>query len=199
MLIEHAGKSPRIHESAWVAPNATVAGDVEIGPDARVLFGAVISADGGPVRVGSGCVIMENAVLRGTSKYSLIVGDRVLVGPHAYLSGCTVGDEAFLATGTAVFNGAQVGRRAEVRVNGVVHLKTVLPDEAVVPIGWVAVGDPASILPPGRHDEIWAIQEPLDFPQEVFGVDRSPEMMTEIMTRYARGLSRHSADRIVQP
>jgi carbonic anhydrase/acetyltransferase-like protein (isoleucine patch superfamily) len=199
MLIEHGGKSPRIHESAWVAPTATVAGDVEIGPDTRVLFGAVLTADGGPVRVGRGCVIMENAVLRGTPKHALSMGDRVLVGPRAYLSGCTVGDEAFLATGTAVFNGARVGRRAEVRVNGVVHLKTVLPDEGLVPIGWVAIGDPVSIFPPDRHDEIWAIQEPLGFPEEVFGVDRSPDMMTEMMTRYARGLARHVADRIIEP
>jgi len=198
MLIEHAGQSPRIHPSAWVAPNATISGDVEIGPETRVLFGAVLSADGGPIQVGSRCVIMENAVLRGTPKHPLRIGDRVLVGPRAYLSGCTVEDEAFLATGSALLNGAQVGCRTEVRINGTVHLKTVLPDEALVPIGWVAVGDPASILPPNRHDEIWAIQEQLDFPKEIFGIDRSPDMMTEIMARYTRSLTRHTADRIIE-
>lgn len=148
MLIEHAGKSPRIHPSAWVAPNATVVGAVEIGPDSRVLFGAVLTAEGGPVRVGDQCVVMENAVLRGTARHPLTVGDRVLIGPRAYLSGCTVDDEVFLATGSTVFNGAHLGYRAEVRVNGTVHLKTVLGEGAVVPIGWVAVGDPAaSFLP----------------------------------------------------
>jgi carbonic anhydrase/acetyltransferase-like protein (isoleucine patch superfamily) len=197
MLIEHAGKSPRIHESAWVAPNATISGDVEIGPESRVLFGAVITADGGPIRVGSRCVIMENAVLRGTGRSPLAIGNRVLIGPRAYLSGCTVDDEAFLAAGTAIFNGARIGHRAEVRVNGTVHLNTVIPDGVLVPIGWVAVGNPASILPPDRHDDIWAIQEPLDFPSEVFGVDRSPEMMTEIMDRYSRSLGRHATDRII--
>ncbi len=199
MLVEHDGKSPRIHESAWVAPNAVVSGDVEIGSDTRVLFGAVLTADGGAVRVGSRCVIMENAVLRGTRKHPLVIGHRVLVGPRSYLSGCEVGDEAFLATGSTVFNGARIGRRAEVRVNGTVHLKTVLPDEALVPIGWVAVGDPASIVPPDRHDEIWAIQEPLDFPQEIFGVERSSDMMTEIMARYTRSLASHAEDRIIDP
>lgn len=199
MLIEHAGTSPRIHQSAWVAPSATISGDVEIGPETRVLFGAVLTTDGGPIRVGSQCVIMENAVLRGTSKHPLSIGDRVLVGPGAYLSGCTVEDEVFLATGTAVFNGAQIRHRAEVRINGTVHLKTILPNEAVVPIGWVAVGDPASILPPDRHDEIWAIQQQLGFPEEVFGVNRSPDMMAEIMARYTRGLARHAADRIIEP
>lgn len=198
MLIEHGGKSPLIHESAWVAPNAIISGAVEIGPDTRVLFGAVLTADGGPIHVGSQCVIMENAVVRGTPKHPLTIGDRVLVGPRAYLSGCTVGDEAFLATGATVFNGARIGRRAEVRINGTVHLKTVLPDEAVVPINWVAVGDPATILSPERHDEIWAIQEQLDFPKEVFGVDRSPDMMAEITVRYTRSLTRHTADRIIE-
>lgn len=198
MLIEHDGKSPRIHQSAWVAPNATISGDVEIGPETRVLFGAVLTAEGGPVQIGSQCVIMENAVLRGTPKHPLGIGDRVLVGPRSYVSGCTVGDEAFLATGTAVFNGAQIGRRAEVRINGIVHLETVLADEALVPIGWVAVGDPATILPPDRHDEIWAIQEQLNFPKAIFGVDRSPDMMTEIMARYTRSLARHSADRTIE-
>jgi carbonic anhydrase/acetyltransferase-like protein (isoleucine patch superfamily) len=198
MLIEHDEKAPRIHQSAWVAPTATICGDVEIGPETRVLFGAVLTADGGPIRVGSRCVIMENAVLRGTPRHRLEIGDRVLVGPHAYLSGCRVGNEAFLATGTTVFNGAQIGDRAEVRINGTVHLKTILPTEAMVPIGWVAVGDPATILPPDRHEEIWAIQEQLDFPKEVFGVDRSPDMMTEIMARYTRSLTRHTADRIIE-
>ena len=199
MLIEHAGKSPSIHESAWVAPGAIVSGDVEIGPESRILFGAVLTADGGPVRVGTHCVIMENAVLRGTLKHPLSIGTRVLVGPRAYLSGCTVNDETFLATGSTVFNGAVLGQRTEVQVNGTVHLKTVLPAGALVPIGWIAVGDPAAILPPDRHEEIWSIQEQLDFPKEVFGVDRSPDMMAEIMARYTAGLARHTDDRIIDP
>ena len=55
-----------------------------------------------------------------------------------------------------------------------------------MPIGWTAVGVPAAILPPGRQEDIWSIQEQLDFPKEVFGVDRSPDMMAEIMARYTQ-------------
>jgi len=132
MIIEHKGVSPRIDTSAWISPAATVCGDVQVGRETRVLPGAVLTADGGPIRIGAQCVIMENAVLRGTPRHPLVVGDRVLVGPRAYLSGCAVADEAFLATGATVFNGAEIGRRAEVRINGTVHLKTVLPDEAMV-------------------------------------------------------------------
>jgi carbonic anhydrase/acetyltransferase-like protein (isoleucine patch superfamily) len=180
-----------------VAPTATLVGDVEVGPESRVLFGAVLSADGGPITIGSRCVIMENAVLRGTPRRPLRIGDNVLVGPRAYLSGCSVGDEVFLATGATVFNGARVGSRSEIRVNGTVHLRSSLAEGSLVPIGWVAVGDPARILPPESHDEIWAIQEPLDFPGEVFGVERSDDMMLEIMGRYTSGLGSHRSDRIV--
>jgi carbonic anhydrase/acetyltransferase-like protein (isoleucine patch superfamily) len=65
---------------------------------------------------------MENAVLRETLKHPLTIGSSVLVGPRAYLSGCTINDETFLATGSTVFNGAVLGQRTEVRVNGTVHL-----------------------------------------------------------------------------
>ena len=197
MLIEHQGKQPHIHESAYIAPTAVICGDVTIGEDCRILFGAVIVAEGGPVEIGRQCIVMENAVIRGSRHHPVSIGDHVLVGPRAYLTGCTVEDDVFLATGAAIFNGAHIGARAEVRVNGVVHLTTALPPDAVVPIGWIAVGDPVEILPPTEHDRIWRIQEPLDFPQTVFGLERAPEgetIMPEMTRRYTRALARHQKD-----
>lgn len=200
MLVDHRGKRPDIHDSAYVAPNAVVCGDVTIGGNSRVLFGAVLVAEGGPVVVGSHCIIMENVVIRGTPRHPTRIGDHVLVGPRAYLTGCTVGESVFLATGATVFNGACIGTRAEVRINGVVHLKTILPADAVVPIGWVAVGDPVEILSPENHNGIWAIQEHLNFPRTVFGLERVPAgetIMPELTRRYTRALGRHGGDRIL--
>lgn len=201
MLIEHEGRRPRVDPTARVAPNATICGDVTIGAGTSVGFGAVVVAESGPVVIGAGCVVMDTAVLRGVRGAPLTIGDRVMVGPRACLTGCMVADEAFLATGCAVFNAARIGRGAEVRVNGIVHLRTVLPEGAVVPLGWVAVGDPAEILPPEAHERIWSIQKPLDFPRTVFGVERPPEgetIMPVVMPRYARALARrHAGDRVV--
>jgi carbonic anhydrase/acetyltransferase-like protein (isoleucine patch superfamily) len=200
MQIEHEGERPTVHASAWVAPTAVLSGNAVVGADSRVLHGAVLTSEGGPVEIGSHCVVMENAVIRGTRRHPVRVGDHVLIGPRAYLSGCTVEDRVFLATGATVFNGAVVERGAEVRVNGVVHLKTRVPAGATVPIGWVAVGDPAEILPPSEHDRIWAIQEPLDFPGEVFGLERGTdqaELIAALTERYARALGRHLADGIL--
>ncbi len=201
MIIEHRGKRPSIHKSAFVAPNATICGDVIIGAKTSVLFGAVITASGGQVEIGANCVVMENAVIRGTPKYPTHIGDNVLVGPHAHLTGCTVEDNAFLATGCSIFTAAHIGTGAEVRINGVVHLKTVLLANETVPIGWVAVGNPVQILPPNEHDKIWAIQKPLDFPGTVFGVERAQPgdtIMPEVMARYTEALGKHhKADKLI--
>jgi carbonic anhydrase/acetyltransferase-like protein (isoleucine patch superfamily) len=143
---------------------------------------------------------MDTAVVRGVRDNPVSVGNNALVGPRAYLTGCSIGDNVFLATGATVFNGAQIGEGSEVRINGVVHLRTVLPPNSIVPIGWIAVGDPAEILSPDQHERIWSIQKQLDFPQYVFGVPRPPEgesFMPSVMPRYARLLHRHTEDTIL--
>jgi carbonic anhydrase/acetyltransferase-like protein (isoleucine patch superfamily) len=198
MLYEHLGHTPRVDPTAVIAPTAVVSGDVTIGAGCQVLHGAVISAEGGPITIGESSIVMENALLRASATDPLHIGDHVLVGPMASISGATVGDEVFLATGSRVFNGARIGARSEVRINAVVHLRTVLPEGSTVPIAWVAVGEPAQILSPDRHDDIWAIQQGLDFPGYVFGLDRStPDLMGQLTERYARHLARHADDRPV--
>lgn len=193
-LVEHRGKSPIVHASAYVAPTAVLCGDVVVGPDARILFGAVLSAEDGRIEVGERCVVMENALLRARAAHPVLLGSDVLVGPHAHVNGAVVGDGSFLATGCALFPGVRLGRGVEVRIHGVVHVNTVLEDGAMVPIGWVAVGDPARILPPGEHDAIWAVQEGLDFPGTVYGLPRDAPAR-ERMERQAAWFAAHRDDR----
>lgn len=195
MRFEHLGAGPRIHESAVIAPTAVISGDVTIGPDSQVLHGAVITSEGGPITLGASVIVMENALIRASATNPVHIGDHTLVGPMASVSGATIGDEVFLATGTRVFNGAHIDARCEVRINAVVHLRTHVPEATVVPIGWVAVGDPVRILPPERHDEIWEAQKELDFPGYVFGLDRdTPDLMVQLTERYGSSLARHADD-----
>lgn len=175
MEFETGGASPRVDATATVAPTAVLSGDVTLGSNVVVSFGAVILGDEGPVVIGSGTVVRENVVIRAGGRHPATIGSNVLVGAHAALYGCTVEDEAFLATGVTIFHGARIGVRAEVRVRGVVHVNSVVSPGAVVPIGWVAVGDPAAIFPPSAHDEIWAVQRTLDFPGTVYGLGRLPD------------------------
>src|ERR1041384_2379813 len=98
MLIEHQGKRPNIDKSAFIAPTAAICGDVTIGANTQVGFGAVISAEGGSVIIGTHSVIREHVVIRGTSGHAVQIGNYVLIGARSALSGCRIEDEAFLAT-----------------------------------------------------------------------------------------------------
>ena len=195
MLIEHLDKAPSIDPTAFVAPNAVVCGDVTVGPGARIMFGAQVIAESGSITIGRECIVMENAVLRSSAAHPLTIGANCLVGPNAHIVGSIVEDGVFLATGCAVFHGSHIGAGAEVRINGVVHLKTRLEPGATVPIGWVAVGDPAQILPPSEHEAIWKVQEPLNFPLAVYGFERNEASMTKITQRLSQALAAHIGDK----
>jgi len=195
MRYEHLGARPRIHDTAVVAPTAVISGDVEIGPNCQVLHGAVITAEGGPIVLGEHVIVMENALIRATAADAVRIGSHTLLGTLSSVAGAEIGEESFLASGARVFNGARVGARSEIRVNAIVHRRAVLPENSVVPIGWVAVGEPAQLLSPDRADEIAAAQPELDFPGYVFGVDRdTPDLMVQLTERYASSLARHADD-----
>jgi len=193
-VLQHRGRTPTIDPSAYVAPTAIVCGDVRIGPDARILFGAVLTAEDGSIEVGARCVVMENALLRGREQHPTRLGDDVLVGPHAHVNGVTIEDGCFIATGAALFPGAVLGTGTEVRIHGVVQVNTILPPGSTVPIGWVAVGDPAQILPPDRHEDIWAVQRELDFPGTVYGIPRGTDATT-MMRGQSDWFAAHQEDR----
>jgi carbonic anhydrase/acetyltransferase-like protein (isoleucine patch superfamily) len=200
MLIEHQNKRPNIDPTAYVAPTAVICGDVTIGPRTHVSFGAVIEAHGAPVRVGAQCVVRENLSIRSTGRNAVEIGDHVLIGPQSSLKGCIVEDECFLATGVKIYQGARVGRRTEVRIDGIVHVRSVLPPNSLVPIKWLAVGDPAQLFPPNKHEEIDAILAERNFPEVVYGLERQSGSgvdmdMKEVTRRVTSGLADHRADR----
>lgn len=194
MILEHRGKRPVVPDSAYVSPSATVCGAVVLGERARILHGAVLTAEDGEVRLGADVVVMENALIKGRARHPALVGDAVFVGPHAQINGAVVEDEVFVATGASLFPGAVAGRGSELRVNAVLHVNSRLVAGTVLPIGWIAAGDPATLFAPERHDELWAVQEPLDFPGTVYGVARGTPLR-EIMHRQVEFYGAHRHDR----
>lgn len=195
MLLQHLGKRPTISPEAYVAPTAVICGDVSIGPGTVVGFGTVITAESGTVSIGADCVIMENAVLRGVARHPLKIGDNVLVGPHAHLTGATIYDCCFIATGACIFNGAQVKAGSMVRINGVVQVNSTLDENSDLPIGWVAVGN--KMFPPDRGSDINAAIAEQEFRKNVFGTratQPSGSNMREITGKYAKQLTLHRDD-----
>jgi carbonic anhydrase/acetyltransferase-like protein (isoleucine patch superfamily) len=201
MIIRHLNKEPKIDCSSYIAPNAVVCGDVKIGKNVRVMFGAQIIAESSHITIGDNCIVLENAVIRGTDKFPVTIGNNCLIGPNSHLAGCTVEDDVFVATGASIFHGATLKTGSEVRINGVVHIKTTLPEDTSVPINWIAVGDPVQILPPNKHDDIWAIQKPLNFPLTVYGIDRpksgEPNNMANICKVMSDRLKSHNENEII--
>jgi carbonic anhydrase/acetyltransferase-like protein (isoleucine patch superfamily) len=198
MEIRHRGGSPSVAPDAYIAPTAVLSGRVRVGTGSCVLHGAVLTDDGGPVDVGANCVIMEHAVVRGTPRHPVTIGDHVLAGPHCYLTGCTIGNEVFIATSAMIFNGAQMGRASSVALGGAVHIGCVVSPQTRIPIGWVAVGNPAQLYPPSEAESIRAgLDEAGGFLPFVFGADPAADrgqQMRTAMRRYASSLSRSHGD-----
>ncbi len=203
MRIRHLGKAPSVHPEAYVAPTAVLSGEVTIGAGSCIMHGAVLSAEGGPVEIGANCVIMENAVLRGTQQHPLVMGDHVLVGPHSHLTGCGISDEVFIATSAMVFNGAHMGRGSSVALGGAVHIGCIVPPLTRIPIGWVAVGDPARMYPPSEVEPIRAgLTEAGGFLPFVFGVDDAGDrrdQMRAALQRYTKAMVHHHREDDVVP
>ena len=198
MLIEHLGKSPTIDETAFIAPDATVCGEVRIGPHVRIMHGARIIAESRSIDIGEMTIVLENAVLRATGAHDCTIGGRVLIGPGAHVVGSAIEDEVFVATGAAIFHGSRIGHGSEVRINGVVHVNSVLAPQTTVPIGWIACGNPARLFSPDQHDELWAVQEALDFPLTAYGLDRpGGNIMSEVARMMSERLESHMEDRII--
>jgi len=193
-LIEHRGERPIVPSSAYVAPSAVLCGRVILGERARVLHNAVLTAEDGAITVGADVVVMEHALIRGRHAHPTVIGDAVLIGPHAHVNGATIEDEVFVATGASLFPGAVAGTGAELRINSVLHVNSRLAPGTVLPIGWIAAGDPAELFSPDRHDDLWATQRELDFPGTVYGVPRDTSMR-DIMARQAAFYGAHRDDR----
>jgi carbonic anhydrase/acetyltransferase-like protein (isoleucine patch superfamily) len=196
VTIRHLGVAPSVHPEAYVAPTAVLSGQVSVGAGSCIMHGAVLAAEGGPVQVGVGCVIMENAVLRGTPGHRLVIGDRVLAGPHTQLTGCTLADEVFIAAAAMVLPGAHLGRAAVVAAGAVVHLGAIVAPAARIPVGWVAVGDPARLYPPGQAEAIRAAlaEAGWSFLLFMLGVDDAGgrrEQLRAALARYTAAMARH--------
>ena len=138
-LVELDGRRPRVADGAWLAPTATLIGDVEIAIGANVWFGAVLRADFAPIRIGAGSSVQDNAVLHCATGLPTVVGDNVVVGHLAMLEGCVVEDGALVGMGAIVLQRARVGAGAMVAAGAVV----TEGDE--VPAGTLAAGAPARV------------------------------------------------------
>ncbi|HUZ48611.1 MAG TPA: gamma carbonic anhydrase family protein [Candidatus Dormibacteraeota bacterium] len=196
MIFSSGTKKPKIHSSAYVAPTAVVSGDVTIEAGCAILHGAVVTAEGAPIAIGAECVIMEQAVVKSSGgsalNFPVRIGERCIVGPHAYVVGASISAGCFIASGARIFNGARIGERSSVALGATVHISTVVAPGTRVPMQHIAYGDPARIVSPEHAAEV---HEALNFFETVFNLEAGEDVRAQAATAYARFLRKaHAQD-----
>lgn len=150
MLLPFGGKVPRDKGAVFVAPNATVLGDVVLGPGSSVWYGAVLRGDDGTLTLGENTNVQDNAVLHCDPGGAVTLGKNVTVGHCALVHGCTVGDGSLIGMHATLLNHCVVGK------NCIIGAGALVPEGMVIPDGSVAVGVPARVIKPVTEAQIEA-------------------------------------------
>ena len=151
-LDRHLAKTPDIAQANWIAPNATVVGDVTLGPKSSVFYGAVLRGDIARIVVGEGTNIQDNAVVHLADDLDAVIGAWCTVGHAAIVHACTVEDECLIGMGATVLDGARIGARS------LVGAKSLVTQGMIVPPGSLVYGAPAKVVSKLSLDEQRALR-----------------------------------------
>lgn len=134
------GKEPQISESAYIAENAVVTGDVKIGDESSIWFNSVIRGDVAPTIIGKKVSIQDNSVLHQSPNHPLIIEDEVTIGHQVILHSCKIRKGALIGMGSIVLDGAEIGEGAFIGAGSLV------PQGKVIPPNMLAFGRPAKVI-----------------------------------------------------
>lgn len=143
MLYQYQGHRPQalnVPWTGWVAPNATVIGNVELGDQVSIWFGAVVRADNCKIHLGHFSNVQENAVLHTDAGIEMHIGDYVTIGHQAMLHGCTVGNHSLIGIQAVILNRAVIGQNCIIGANALIPEGKVIPDNSVV------MGSPGKVV-----------------------------------------------------
>src|SRR6476619_4553449 len=141
-LFSFEGLTPQVHATAFIAPTATLVGDVIVEEGASVWYGAVIRADYAPVIVRRGANVQDNAVIHGPPGLTTDIGPGATVGHNCVVHGAILEAECLVANGSVVLDGATIGAKALVAAGSVVAVWTTVPP------GMLFAGAPAALKRP---------------------------------------------------
>ncbi len=139
-LARHLGQTADTKQALFVAANATVVGDVVLGPSSSVFYGAVLRGDIQEIRVGEGTNIQDNVVVHLADDHGAHIGAWCTIGHAAIIHACTIEDECLIGMGATVLDGARIGTRSMVGAN------TLVPQRFTCPPGSMVYGSPAKVV-----------------------------------------------------
>lgn len=146
-LARHLGRTPDVARAAFVAPNATVLGDVTLGPRSSVWYGCVLRGDINSIVVGEGTNVQDGTIVHLADDYGVRIGNYTTVGHAAIVHACDIGDECLVGMGATVLDGARIGDRCIIGAN------TLVTQRFVAPPGSMILGSPAKVVRPLTDDE----------------------------------------------
>jgi carbonic anhydrase/acetyltransferase-like protein (isoleucine patch superfamily) len=165
-LFSFEGHEPAVHPTAWIAPTATLVGDVRVEAEASVWYGAVLRADFGPIIIRAGANVQDGSVLHGGADPVTEVGEGATIGHLCVVHGAVIGAEALIGNGATVLDEVTIGSRALVAAGCTVPPGMKIGDDMM------AVGVPAKIIGPVRGGaKQW--------------VEGNPEIYRELARRHA--------------
>lgn len=164
-------KTPQIADSAWVADNAEVMGDVHLGENVSIWFNTTLRGDNDPITIGDGSNIQDGSVLHTDEGVPLTIGRNVTVGHMVMLHGCSIGDESLIGIGAIVLNGAKIGRNCLVGAGALVTEGKEFPDGSMI------LGSPAKVV---RQLT----------PEQIEGLRYSAQHYIDNAKRYKQGLKK---------
>ncbi len=139
-LARHLGRTPDVTRAGFVAPNATVLGDVSLGPQSSVWYGCVLRGDINAIVVGEGSNVQDGTIVHLADDYPVRIGRFTTIGHGAIIHACTIGDECLIGMGATVLDGAVIGDRCIVGANALVTQRFVAP------AGSLVLGAPAKVV-----------------------------------------------------
>jgi carbonic anhydrase/acetyltransferase-like protein (isoleucine patch superfamily) len=165
MILDFEGKHPKIDPTAYIAENATVIGDVEVGPESSIWFQSVVRGDVHAIRIGANCNIQDACVLHVEMHlHPLILEDEVVLGHRVTLHGCRIRRGALIGIGAIILNGAEVGEDSIVGAGSVVTPNTILPPRML------SLGTPAKPIRPLNEKDFESIRDVLEHYRYLKGV-----------------------------
>ena len=141
-------RQPVLGPDAWVAPNATVIGDVRLGDNASIWWNAVVRGDNDTITIGAGSNIQDGSVLHVDAGVPLTIGANVTVGHQVMLHGCTIGDESLIGIKSVILNRAVIGRHC------IIGAKSRIPEGKEIPERSLVMGSPGKIVRQLSDEEV---------------------------------------------
>ncbi|MDV2581444.1 gamma carbonic anhydrase family protein [Alkalibacillus haloalkaliphilus] len=156
MIYRYKNHTPRIDETAFIADNARIIGDVEIGKESSIWFNVTIRGDEGPIRIGERCNIQENSMCHLYEQFPLTLEDEVSVGHNAIVHGCTLRRGVLVGMGATVLDGAEIGEYSIIGANSLVPSGKVIPPRSLV------LGSPGKVVRELTDEDMKMIEETID-------------------------------------